>query len=78
MKFKFLKVPAGDQNITAIKTWEVRWTSRHGSYSSDVTPEVEVFADYASADTFRQAISNAIALLKNSGDETQVKLCERS
>jgi hypothetical protein len=42
--FKWLSIPNGEkEDVKAYKTWVVRWDSRHGQYSGNTRPEVEVF-----------------------------------
>lgn len=61
----------------AVRVWEVRWQSRHGEYSSSLSPEVEVFTTLEQAKQFEQAIKDAFALLRHRGTGTEVSVQER-
>lgn len=47
------------------QTWEVRWYSRQGQYSSDVQPECEVFISEAEALHFKVALEQAFRLIRH-------------
>lgn len=58
-------------SLPEVQTWEVRWTSRHGKYSSDTREEVRAFVCREDAKTFARALRDAFALLKHT-DQTEV------
>ena len=59
--------------VDAVKTWKVRWQSRHGEYKSDTLPEVEVFLSEYEALQFAQDLKSAFKIIRHtSGDEIKV------
>lgn len=52
-------------SVKTIQTWEVRWISRHGYYSSDTKEEVRVFVTRKEADIFAFALEDAFKLIKH-------------
>lgn len=54
-----------ETSVDAYDCWEVRWTSRHGSYSSDTKPEVRVFPVESDAQEFKKALDDAYKLIKH-------------
>ncbi len=68
---KKLVVPQENATVTvnAVQTWEVRWQSRHGDFSSDVRMECEIFTDEATANHFTTALRNAFELVRHKGAE---------
>ena len=73
--FKELVVPASNatKTITVAQTWEVRWESRHGRYSGDTRPEIEVFLSEKEADDFAVSLRNSFKLVRHSSG-TAVKV----
>ncbi len=60
-----------ETSVDCYECWEVRWTSRHGSYSSDTKPEVRAFPKKAAAEEFKKALDDAFKLIRHtSGTET--------
>jgi hypothetical protein len=77
--FKKLTVPLTNKTkeVEAVQLWEVRWTSRHGEYSSDTRPEMEAFTSPEAAHEFADALKNAFKLLRHtSGDTIVVRKAE--
>lgn len=73
--FKKIKVPTGDEKeLTAYESWSVRWNSRHGPYSGDLTKRAEVFRTHEEAEAFKKALEDANKLLKNTANETCIEL----
>lgn len=73
---KKITVPISNETkeVDAIQLWEVRWTSRHGQYNSDVSPEMEAFPSKDEAEEFALALRNAFKLIKHtSGNQVIVK-----
>lgn len=70
--FKKLTVPFTNQTkeVDAVQLWEVRWTSRHGEYSSDVRPEMEGFTSPEEAHEFSDALRNAFKLIRHTSRTT--------
>jgi hypothetical protein len=72
---KKIPVPVSNEikEIDAIQLWEVRWSSRHGSYSTDTKFEMEAFPSKNQAEEFAQALRNAFKLIKHtSGNDVTV------
>ena len=76
MFLKWLKIPASNdqKEIEVAQCWEVRWTSRHGGYSHDTRPQVEVFLSKEEAEAFYLSLTRAFALVKYTGSETYVEV----
>jgi len=74
MQIKWLKIPFGEKNIPAAKTWRVSWFGRAGEFYGNIFPCVEVFVDEQSAHEFAVSLRNAFKILKISGDKTGVKV----
>lgn len=49
----------------AVQLWYVRWTSRHGAFSSDTREEMEAFTSAEEANTFADSLRAAFALLRH-------------
>ena len=67
---KKLWVPASNEMIAvdAVQLWEVRWTSRFGSFSTDTRPEMEVFPSEADANNFAESLKQAFKLTRVTAD----------
>lgn len=74
MFFKKVRLIEGLREVDAVQLWEVRWTSRHGSYFGDTRPEVEVFDTEVGAQEFADTLEKCFKLLKSSGNETRVSV----
>jgi hypothetical protein len=74
---KLLRIPAGEATVEAIETYEVRWTSRYGQYSTDVRPEMEIFPSKEGAQAFARAVENAFRIIKYTGLGTDVVMRKR-
>jgi hypothetical protein len=78
--FSFAKLIVPESNETkevdVAQTWEVRWESRHGEYSGDTQPEMEVFTSREEAEAFAQSLRNAFQLIRHSSG-THVALRQR-
>ena len=56
------------------ETWEVRWESRNGEYSSDVKPEIAAFTSKQEADGFANLLRESYKILRHtSGTQVSVK-----
>ena len=76
MWFRKTTVPTSNdtKEIDVVQTWEVRWRSRHGGYSSDTRDEMEIFTDEQVAKDFVKALNNAFKLIRHtSGDTVTMK-----
>ncbi len=65
---EFLKLFIRDKQEQAIETvncYEVRWTSRHGSFSGETQQEVRVFVSQEDAEEFYDALKAAFKLIKH-------------
>lgn len=73
---KKLAVPENNETreIDVAQTWEVRWTSRHGSFHSDTRPELESFLLEREALDFKESLERAFALTRNRSDERTVTI----
>lgn len=67
---KKITVPTSNETkeVDAIQLWEVRWTSRYGSYSRDTQAEMEAFPSQNQAEEFAQALRNAFKLIKHTSE----------
>jgi hypothetical protein len=67
---KFLTVPASNEvrEIEVAQLWEVRWTSRDGSYSGETQPEMEGFPSRQAAEEFAESLRNAFALIRTTAE----------
>jgi hypothetical protein len=75
---KLLKIPLPEAVIVeAIETYEVHWESRHGEYSIDTRPEIEVLTSKEDAELFSAALTNAFKLLRHVGRGTSVEVRKR-
>ena len=79
--FKKLFVPSGEKaELTAYKSWIVRWRSYHESYSlANLRDEAEIFPSQQDAEMFAQSLRDAFELAKCSHytvrvEENQSKL----
>lgn len=54
-----------ETSVDVYECWEVRWTSRHGEYSSDTRPEIRAFPDKKGAAEFKRALEDAFKLIKH-------------
>lgn len=73
---KPITVPASNETktIDAVQLWEVRWTSRHGAFSTDTRPEMEGFPTEAEAEAFATSLRNAFTLVRHtSGTKVTVR-----
>lgn len=78
---KWLIAPATNEvkKVEVVKLWYVRWTSRHGSFHSEVRQEVEAFPSFAAAEEFAEALRSAFKLVRHSDKaETHVSVGEGS
>lgn len=77
MKIFTRKKKIRDETLTEIdvvRTWEVRWESRHGEWQGNTEPEVEVFTSEEDAQTFKRALEDAFTLIRHtSGDKVVIK-----
>lgn len=74
MLFKKVKLIEGLREVDVVQLWEVRWTSRYGSFSGDTQPEIEVFDTEEGANEFGDTLKKCFELLKFSGKETLVSV----
>jgi hypothetical protein len=64
--FKWTTIRNGETvDVKAHRTWTVRWTSRHGQYSSDTRPEVEVFTTLEDAERFATELAAAFKMVRH-------------
>ena len=72
INFKWLEIPFTNKtkSIEVPQLWEVRWTSRHGSFNSDTQPEMEAFTSQEQADDFAKSLANAFKLIKHTSGNT--------
>jgi len=63
--FKMFFRDEAEMSVDVFETWEVRWDSRHGSYSSDTRPEVRSFPVREDANAFAKALKDAFNLIKH-------------
>jgi hypothetical protein len=69
--FKWLSIPNGEkEDVKAYKTWVVRWDSRHGQYSGNTRPEVEVFTTKEDAEKFARELREAYKLVRHTSGIT--------
>jgi len=54
-----------ETQINEVQVWQVRWTSRHGSYSADTKQEVRAFVSEKEAIEFADALKDAFRLIKH-------------
>lgn len=65
----------GTKELTSgVDTWVVKWTSRHGRYSSDTRKCYQAFTNKEEADEFADSIRRAHKLIGNTGIETDVSV----
>ena len=64
------------QDFNFADTWEVRWTSRHGSFSGDTKPEVAAFTNRHDAEKFTLTLRAAYKLLRHTS-QTAVNMEQR-
>ncbi len=57
-------IPDGKRTIEGAQTWEVRWQSRSGEFSSDTKPELAIFFSESDANDFAQALRDAFTLIR--------------
>lgn len=70
----FLKEDLFNPPVYAHKSWIVRWTSRHGEYSSDTRPQAEIFPLKEDAEAFKQALEAAFKLIRHtSGNRVTIE-----
>lgn len=63
---KLIDAPSGDKvQLEGIRTYTVRWTSRHGTFSCDVRPEVQMFTNIEDAEHFAQVLRDAFNLIRH-------------
>lgn len=55
-----------------LETWEVRWQSRSGDFSTDTRPEVATFYSPEEAEAFRLALVAAFKMIRHTGKGTEV------
>jgi len=72
---KKILLPQSEQ-VFAHKSWAVRWESRHGLYSGDTKPEIEVFPLKEDAVAFKQALEDAFKLIRHTSG-TKVTIQEQ-
>lgn len=78
-QFKKLIVPSSTdvRELESVQTWEVRWTSRHGDFSTDIKAEMEVFTSEEDATYFAKALRAAFNLTRiTNRDEVKVRKTE--
>lgn len=64
----FKKIFFRDKTMTSVdafETWEVRWVSRHGGYSGDTSPELQVFTNENDANLFADSLRAAFRLIRH-------------
>lgn len=62
------------EELKVFESWEVRWNSRHGEYSSDTRPEAMMFPSKEHAEKFKEALVCAFKLIKcTSGTKVTIK-----
>lgn len=76
MFFKKVKLIEDLREVDAVQLWEVRWTSRHGSFNGDTQPEIEVFDTKEGAKEFANTLEKCFKLLKFRGNETHVSVSQ--
>ena len=52
------------KNFNFSETWQVRWKSRNGNYSSDTKPEVAAFTSREEAEEFAAILRESFRLLR--------------
>jgi hypothetical protein len=63
-----------EKKLQAFESWTVRWESRHGQWSSDVQPEVEVFTNEDDANHFADELKKAFKTIKHtSGNRVYIE-----
>jgi len=64
---KSIAIPESNETkqVDSIQLWEVRWTSRYGSFNSDTRKEMEAFPTEKEARDFAMALRNAFRLIKH-------------
>jgi len=76
--FKWLSIPNGQkEQIKALETWTVEWTSRHGQYGTNTSQEFEVFLSRDDAEKFKTQLQEAFKLIRHTSD-TYVKVYQRN
>lgn len=77
MKFKWLTIPTGSKEVSAVCLWEVRWFGRTGIHFSDWLPMVEAFPERSDAEEFARRLREAFRLLRVTGEKTDVTVREQ-
>lgn len=77
---KWLTVPESNRTreVEAVQMWEVRWWSvalRYGPQMAicSTSPELECFTSEEEANAFVTSLTNALALLRNTGLKVEVR-----
>lgn len=66
MKFKNIFIrDEKERPLKAVELYEVRWTSRYGEYSGQISLEIEVFTNRFEAELFQRALQDAFKLIKH-------------
>ena len=73
-KRKTITVPTVEkEDLDAAELWDVRWTSRYGSFHGDTQPEMEVFFSEEEANRFKTELEDAFKLIRHtSGNKVEV------
>lgn len=67
------KIPAGTQEVTAVKLWYVRWESRYSEYLTGVKPEIMAFTSEEDAYKFAVSLQEAFKLIRHTyGNDVKV------
>ena len=53
------------KNFEFNETWQVRWTGRHGDFSSDTRPEIAAFSSHEEAEEFAEVLRESFKLLRH-------------
>lgn len=53
------------KNFRFNQTWEVRWESRNGAFSSDTKPEIAAFASKHEAEVFGEVLRESFKLIRH-------------
>lgn len=75
LSFRKRLVPESNKlrEIEVVDAWAVRWRSRHGEFSGETQPEIEVFANRDLAEEFAESLRMAFRLIRTtSGDKVKV------
>jgi len=74
-KRKIVTIPTGEkEELEAVESWVVSWSSKYGSFDLDWKPRFEVFIYESEAKKFKDSSEDVFKLLKHSGNRAIVTM----